>query len=50
MKEEKNPKKIEIVPGDGTDLEISPVRDYIDIEKPKEEKERKTIIIPEEKK
>ncbi len=48
--EEKKNKKIEIVSGNGKDLNISPVYDHIDIEKPKEEKGNKKIIIPEEKK
>ncbi len=51
--DEKEPKKIEIVPGDKKDLEdldISPVYQHIDIEKPKEEKEKKNIVIPKEKK
>ena len=43
-------KDIEIVSGDGKDLDISPVYDHIDIEKPKEEKEKKNIIIPDNKK
>ena len=43
-------KKIEIVSGDGKDLNISPVYDHIDIEKPKEKKEKKKIIIPDNKK
>ena len=43
-------KDIEVVPGDGTDLDISPVYDHIDIEKPKDEKEKKKIIIPDNKK
>lgn len=47
--EDKNSKKIEIVSGNGKDLNISPVTDYINIEKPKKEKEKKKIIIPEEK-
>ena len=47
---EKDNKKIEIVSGNGKDLNISPVYDHIDIEKPKEEKEKKKIIIPEDKK
>ena len=34
--EEKKNKKIEIVSGNGKDLNISPVYDHIDIEKPKE--------------
>ena len=46
---EKDSKKIEIVSGDGTDLNISPVYDHIDIEKPKEDKEKKKIIIPKNK-
>lgn len=47
---EKDNKKIEIVSGNGKDLNISPVYDHIDIEKPKEEKEKKKIIIPNNKK
>jgi hypothetical protein len=43
-------KDIKIVSGDGKDLDISPVYDHIDIEKPKEDKEKKKIIIPDEKK
>ena len=43
-------KKIEIVSGDGKDLDISPVYDHINIEKPKEDKEKKNIIIPDNKK
>ena len=43
-------KKIEIVSGDGKNLNISPVYDHIDIEKPKEKKEKKKIIIPDNKK
>lgn len=46
---EKESKKIEIVSGNGKDLNISPVYDHIDIEKPKEEKEKKKIIIPNDK-
>lgn len=51
--EQKEPQKIEIVNGDGKDLkelDISPVYNHIDIEKPKEEQDKKKIIIPEEKK
>lgn len=47
--EEKKQKKIEVVSG-GNDLNISPVYDHIDIEKPKENKEKKNVIIPKEKK
>ncbi len=45
----KDSKKIEIVSGNGKDLNISPVYDHIDIEKPKEDKEKKKIIIPKNK-
>jgi len=48
--DENKPKKIEVVSGNGEDLNISPVYDHIDIERPKEEKEKKRIVIPEEKK
>lgn len=47
--EEKKHKKIEVVSG-GNNLNISPVYDHIDIEKPKENKEKKNIVIPKEKK
>lgn len=47
---EKDNKEIEIVSGNGKDLNISPVYDHIDIEKPKEKKENKKIIIPNDKK
>ena len=43
-------KKIEVVNGDGKDLEISPVYEHLEVEKPKEEKKKQNIIIPEEKK
>ena len=42
-------KEIEIVNGDGN-LDISPVYDHIDIERPDKDKEKKQIVIPEEKK
>lgn len=42
-------KEIKIVSGNGKNLKISPVSDYIDIEKPNKEKEKKSIIIPTEK-
>ena len=45
-----NENDIEIVSGDGKDLKISPVYDNTSIERPKENKEKKTIIIPKEKK
>ena len=42
-------RKIEVVNGNGDDLEISPVYDHLDIEKPNTEK-KKEIVIPKEKK
>ena len=47
-KKEEAPKKIEVVAGDG-DLDISPVREHLEVEKPKPRKDR-TIFIPEVKK
>ena len=48
-KEEK--KNIEIVSGDGKDLDISPVYNHIPISKPKtDKKNEKDIVIPKEKK
>lgn len=44
----KKPTKIEVING-GNDLDISPVSDYLEIEKPRNEK-KENIIIPEEKK
>ena len=40
------PKKIEVING-GNDLDISPVSDYLEVEKPKNEK-RDNIVIPKE--
>lgn len=42
-------KKIEVVTGDGKNLDISPVYQHLEVEKPKEEK-NENIIIPKEKK
>ena len=44
------PKKIEVVTGNGKDLDISDVSEYLEVEKPKEEVKKENIIIPEEKK
>ena len=44
-------KNIEIVSGNGKDLDISPVYDNLDIAKPEDESNtKKNVIIPEEKK
>jgi len=52
MAEEKNNKKeIEVVSGDGSNLEISPVYEHIDAAKPKnKDKKPKNIVVPGEKK
>ena len=44
MEEEKQ-KRIEIVSGNGEELDISPVYDNLEIEKPKQDKP-KNIVIP----
>ncbi len=41
--------KIEVVSGDVKDLNISPIYDNIEVEKPKKKKKQGEIIIPEEK-
>lgn len=44
-------KDIEIVSGNGKDLDISPVYDNLDIAKPEEDTNtKKNVIIPKEKK
>ena len=48
MSNEKN-KKIKVVTGDGK-LDISPVSSHLEIEKPKEKKNKEDIIIPKGKK
>ena len=44
---QKKPKKIEVING-GNDLDISPVSNYLEIEKPRNEK-KENIVIPENK-
>ncbi len=49
--ENEEKKNIEIVSGDGTDLNISPVYDNLDIAKPEEDSNtKKNVVIPEVKK
>lgn len=46
-----SPKKIEIINGNGNDLEISEVHEHLRIARPKTKDEKaKKIIVPEEKK
>ena len=52
MSEEKdNKKEIEVINGDGSNLDISPVYEHINAAKPKsKDKNPKNIIIPDETK
>lgn len=46
MEEKKN---LEVVSGDGSDLDISPVYDHLNVAKPKSAKEKPTcIVVPKE--
>ncbi len=48
---EETQKKITVVTGDGNDLEISEVREHLNVAKPKtKDNKDKKIIVPEEKK
>lgn len=46
----KEEKKLEVVDGDGSTLEISPVYDHIKDVKPKGKRNDQKIIVPSEKK
>jgi len=48
MANDKN-KKIEVIKGNGK-LDISPVKNHLDVEKPKKKADKTNIIIPTEKK
>lgn len=51
MAESEAPKEIEIINGDGKELNISPVYEHLSIAKPKtKEEKKKEIVIPKEKK
>ncbi len=43
-------KKIKIVSGDGKDINISDIKEHLDIEKPEKKVEKEKIIIPNNKK
>lgn len=45
-----NSKKIKVVPGKGKNLNISDIKDHLDLEKPKDDVDKEKIIIPTEKK
>lgn len=44
-----NQKKIEVISGDGSELDISPVYEHLTVAKPKPKDKSKKIIIPKEK-
>ena len=46
---EEDKKKLEIVSGDGEDLEISPVYEHLNTVKPKFDSKPKNIIVPKSK-
>lgn len=49
--EKQNKKEIEILNGDGSNLDISPVYEHINVAKPKNrDKKPKNIVIPGQKK
>ena len=49
--EKDNKKEIEVINGDGSNLDISPVYEHINAAKPKgKDNKPKNIIVPEEKK
>lgn len=49
-KENQKQKEIEIITGNGKDLDISPVYDHVIIDKPITSEKKKNVIIPKEKK
>lgn len=47
----KNKKKeIDVIAGDGSEIEISPVYDHIILDKPNKNEKKEKIVIPKEKK
>lgn len=50
MDEETEKKDIEVVSGDGSEIEISPVYDHIILDKPKKNEKKGNIVIPKENK
>lgn len=47
---EDDSKEIEVIAGDGSELNISDVEKHIDIQSPKQKDSKKEVIIPTEKK
>ena len=50
MEEDEKNKDIDVVTGDGTEIEISPVYDHIILDKPEKKEKKEKIVIPKEKK
>ena len=48
--EDEKKKEIDVVSGDGSEIEISPVYDHIILEKPNKNEKKENIVIPKEKK
>ena len=48
--EDEKKKEIDVVSGDGSEIEISPVYDHIILEKPNKNEKKENIVIQKEKK
>ena len=48
MEEDEKNKDIDVVTGDGTEIEISPVYDHIILDKPEKKEKKEKIVIPKE--
>lgn len=48
MDEDERDKDIDVVSGDGTEIEISPVYDHIILDKPEKKDKKQQIVIPKE--
>ena len=48
--EEEKKKEIDVISGDGSEIEISPVYDHIILDKPNKNEKKEHIVIPKEQK
>ncbi len=48
MDEEDKKKEIEVISGDGSEIDISPVYDHIILDKPNKKEKKDKIVIPKE--
>ena len=48
MDEDEKNKDIDVVSGDGTEIEISPVYDHIILDKPEKKDKKEKIVVPKE--